>query len=122
MWNWLKNLFGGAPRARKTIDLEAHLASVDGGLLHGDAEYEEYDDGSWSFEAELEHAGPAPAGPIEVFIDGVKIADLAPRDDESEVKLRSGVDALAKTPTLGAAVEIRAGGAAVVKGVFQADR
>ncbi|MEL7492323.1 MAG: hypothetical protein AAGJ73_16575, partial [Pseudomonadota bacterium] len=89
MLNWLKSLFASPPRAAKLLDLEAHLAAPDGGSLHGDAEFEAWDDGRWEFEAELDHPGGAPAGPLEVFVDGVLIGELTTRGSESELKLRA---------------------------------
>ena len=77
MLSWLKSLFASPPRAAKLLDLEAHLAAPDGGPLHGDAEFEAWDAGRWEFEAELDHPGGAPAGPLEVFVDGVQLGEYS---------------------------------------------
>lgn len=126
MLDWLKNLFwGGGGRPRKVLDVEAHLAAADPtSALHGDGEYEAWDDGSWSFEVEVE--GPdgtqAPAG-ITAFVDGVEIGTLVPRGDEAELKLSSRAgDTIAKTPAEGSTLEVRGPGGEQLSGTFRTDR
>lgn len=127
MLNWLTKLFGGgAPRARKMLDLDARLSAADpASPLHGEAEYEAWEDGSWQFEVEVE--GPdgttAPAG-LVAMINGAEVGALSPRGDEAELKLsqRRG-DTLAVFPEVGSTIEVRdASGAVLVSGMFQPDR
>ncbi|MEL6473869.1 MAG: hypothetical protein AAFQ21_07265 [Pseudomonadota bacterium] len=122
MLNWLKSLFSGPPRARKRVDLDARLSAPDGGPLHGEEEFEAYDDGRWSFEVEVEHGhGGAPAGPLEAYLNVTSLGTLSLRGDESELKLFSDTGALPMEPAEGMAIDVRASGAIVVAGTFRRD-
>jgi len=126
MLNWLmKILGGGQPQMRKLLDLEARLVAGDpASMLHGDGEYEAWEDGSWSFEVEVEgHDGsPAPQG-LVAFIDGVEVGSLTPRGDEAELKLshRAG-DTLAAFPDAGSTLEVKGPAGEHLSGAFHHDR
>lgn len=126
MLNWLKSLFGsGGGRPAKTVDIEAHLSAVDpASPLHGDAEFEAWEDGGWSFEAEVEgpdHGPPPPAG-LTVVIDGKLVGPLTLRGDEAELKLRSGQGVIPVVPAVGSTVEIHGPTGVLLTGTFQQDR
>lgn len=126
MLNWLMKLIGGGqPQVRKMLDLEARLVPGDpASRLHGDGEYEAWEDGSWSFEVEVESPDgtQAPQG-LVAYIDGVEIGPLIPRGDEAQLKLshRAG-DALATFPEVGSTLEVRGPSGEQLSGAFHHDR
>lgn len=125
MLNWLMKLFGGAPQPRKMLDLEARLAPKDPvSPLHGEGEFEAWEDGSWRFEVEVEgpDGTPAPAG-LVAFIDGVDVGPLTPRGDEAELKLSSRAgNTLATLPDAGSVLEVKGPAGEHLNGDFLHDR
>lgn len=126
MFNWLiKLLGGGQSRVRKVLELEARLVATDSLLaLHGDGEYEAWEDGSWAFEVEVEatNGSAVPEGLI-AYIDGVEVGRLMPRGDEAELKVshRAG-DSLAMFPDSGAKLEVKGVAGEHLSGTFHHDR
>ena len=125
MLNWLKSLFGGgANRPVKTVDIEARLIAVDpASRLHGEAEFEAWADGRWSFEAEVESPDGGPPVPIGlvVHVDGVMIGPLTNRGDEAELKLRSDTGDAAQMPKVGSSVEVHGPNGLLLSGMFHQD-
>ncbi|MEL6324233.1 MAG: hypothetical protein AAGJ29_06400 [Pseudomonadota bacterium] len=122
MLNWLMRLFGTSPRARKIIDLEAHLDAVSGSPLHGDIEFEAYDDGYWELEIEIDHPSGPPAGPLDVKIGGEVVITLVPSNGhETEHKLVSGRDVIPLEPLAGMAVEVAGPDGQLLTGTLRAD-
>lgn len=126
MLNFLKQVFQGTPRARKTVDLEARLIAADGGQMHGELEYEAYEDGSWELDIEVDHFTPAPAGPLRVRIDGKEVYSLPVstnrHESEAELSLKRG-DTLLATPSVGSKAEIfDAHGTILMSGTFAPER
>ena len=126
MLNFLKQLFQGTPRARKTLDLEARLTAADGSRMHGELEYEAYEDGSWELDIEVDHFSPAPAGPLSVRIDGTEVHALPVatnrHESEAELSSRRG-DTLSAQPSAGSKADIiDANGTVLMSGVFARER
>jgi len=76
MLEWLKRVLQYEPRPVKIIDLEARLKDANGGPMYGEIEYEEYEDGNWELEIEIEHARTKPEGPFNIRMNGKKIASI----------------------------------------------
>ena len=124
MMNFLKKLFQSEPRPMKITNIEARLNAADGGRMHGELEYEAYDNGQWELEIDIEHMGPAPNGPLDIRIDGRSLMSLpvSQRGNDTEVKLSSRRgDTLSVTPAIGMSVEVRNATGVLLTGTFAAD-
>ena len=120
MLNWLKSLFHVAPAPRKTVELQAKLLPTNGHRLHGEAEFELYDNDGWELEAEVDFPSGERATSMIMYIDGNPVLDLRPDYDESEGKLSSRRgDILDILPMEGMSVEIRQGDQTVLTGTFE---
>jgi len=124
VFDWLRHLFQTQPRGLKIVELEAHLAAVDGGTLHGDVEFEGYDNGHWELDIDIEHPAGAPDGPLDLKIDGQTITTLTPsRPDETERTLRPDRgDTLVVDPKVGMAVEVVGPTGTILIGTLALDR
>ena len=124
MFDWLKRLLQGTPRARKIQELEAYLTASDGSRMRGEVEFSAFDNGQWELDIEIDHPDGAPAGSMDLKIDGRSITTLTPgRFDETEHVLRSDRgDTLAVTPDVGMSVDVTISGGARLSGTFQLDR
>ena len=124
MMNFLKKLFQSEPRPMKITNIVARLNAADGGRMHGELEYEAYDNGQWELEIDIEHMGPAPNGPLDIRIDGRSLMSLpvSQRGNDTEVKLSSRRgDTLSVTPAIGMSVEVRNATGVLLTGTFAAD-
>lgn len=125
MLNWLKKVFQYEPRPVKVKEIEARLSATDGGHLHGDIEFEEYEDGNWEFEVEIEHGRKPPEGPYDIRVNGQTVYSLPVdmRRDETEKKYGSKFgDTLSIQPDTGMQVEVHTPAGLVLSGVFVPDR
>lgn len=125
MLNWLKRVFQYEPAPKKIKDIEAHLSAANGGFIHGDIEYEEYEDGNWELEIEIEHGRTPPEGPYDVRIAGKALNALPvdTRRDETEKKYFSKHgDTLPLTPDVGMSVEVHTPAGLLLSGTFGIDR
>ena len=125
MLNWLKRVLQYQPRPVKIKNIEARLSSANGARVHGDIEYEEYEDGNWELEIEIEYGRTPPEGPFDVRIAGKPICSLPvdTRRDETEKKFLSKIgDTIAVQPDIGMTVEVHTPAGLLLSGTFAPDR
>lgn len=121
MINWLLSRIKSNVRPRKTVELQARLASVDGGNIYGEAEFELYSNNGWELEAEVNFRDGTRATPLTLWLNNREILGLLPDDyDESEGKLSSRRgDRLPVLPTEGMQVDIKRDAATILSGRFE---
>ncbi|MEM9374866.1 MAG: hypothetical protein AAGA72_01510 [Pseudomonadota bacterium] len=120
MLSWFKSLSKIKPLPRKTMELQANLQAIGGLPMHGEAEFETYENGEWEFETEVDFRNGSPAEPLTVYMKGRPIMSLRAEYDESEGKLSSRRgDILSVTPEEGMPIEVKRGGQTVLAGQFE---
>ena len=122
MLEWLKRVTQYEPRPTKIIDIEAKLKDANGGPMYGEIEYEQYEDGNWELEIEIEHANTQPEGPFDIRLNGKPIASvpvsLRGFDTEKRFTSKAG-DTLHTVPNIGAVIEVRTPTGILLTGSFE---
>lgn len=119
MLNWLKSVVSGSASARPVTELAAKLLPIDNHRLFGEAEFEVYQDQSWSLEVEVEFRNGQRARPLCVHVEGQPMLKLCPDLDESEGKLSSRRgDDLPLMIEAGMQIDVRQDGIIVLSGRF----